>query len=255
MNVKIEPTGGRPRYLQLATTLLHEISAGHYPIGKLLPTETELCKQFGVSRFTVREAVKQLVQMGMVNRQPGVGSRVLALAPITQYTQTMSGITDLRQYAYETSLEIDGQRLLEMTDETTGLADTLDASPGEVWLHVWGLRYTPSHDVPICSTDVYIAPAFRTVANVQGRMTRALYQVLEEQFGLRIKMLHQRIHAVVLDALTAQRLAAEPGSAGLRFERRYLDARDTLVEMAVSVHPADRFSYHESFHRSWQFPA
>src|SRR3546814_18817339 len=111
MTVKIEAAGVRPRYLQLATTLVHEIRSGRYPVGGLLPTEFELCDQFGVSRFTVREAVKQLVQLGLVTRQPGVGSRVLAKAPVTQYPQTMSGITDLRPYAYETPLEIAGQAL------------------------------------------------------------------------------------------------------------------------------------------------
>ncbi|MDM9561288.1 GntR family transcriptional regulator [Bordetella petrii] len=252
MTVKIEAPGGRPRYLQLATTLVNEIRSGRYPVGSLLPTEFELCDQFGVSRFTVREAVKQLVRMGLVTRQPGVGSRVLAEAPVTQYTQTMSGITDLRQYAYETSLEIEGQTLLEVDGE---LADMLDASAGETWLHVWGLRYTEAHDAPICMTDAYLAPAFRAVSGIHGRMTRALYAVLEEEFDVQIKTVHQDIRAVVLDAATARRLAAEPGSAGLRLERRYLDARDALVELAVSVHPADRFSYRESFRRDWQVPA
>lgn len=251
MTVKIEAPGGRPRYLQLATTLINEIRAGRYPVGSLLPTEFELCDQFGVSRFTIREAVKQLVQMGMVTRQAGVGSRVLRQAPVTQYTQTMSGITDLRQYAYETSLEIEGQALLNVDGD---LADTLDASPGETWLHVWGLRYTKAHDAPICLTDAYIAPAFRSVTGIQGRMTRALYAVLEDEFDVQITTVHQDIQGVVLDKALASRLGAKPGSAGLRLERRYMDARDALVELAVSVHPADRFSYRESFRREWQVP-
>jgi len=252
MTVKIEAPGGRPRYLQLATTLVNEIRSGRYPVGGLLPTEFELCDQFGVSRFTVREAVKQLVQMGMVRRQPGVGSRVLSQAPVTQYTQTMSGITDLRQYAYETSLDIEGQALREVDG---ALADALAASPGETWLHVWGLRYTEAHDAPICLTDAYVAPAFRAVSGIGGRMTRALYAVLEEQFDVQIKTVRQEIRAVVLDDDAARRLQAESGSAGLRLERRYLDGRDALVEFAVSVHPADRFTYRESFRRDWQVQA
>ena len=103
---KFESFGSGPRYAQLAKTLLNEIHSSQYSVGDLLPTEYELCAQFGVSRFTVREAVKQLVQQGLVVRQPGVGSRVVARTPAAQYTQTMSGITDLRQYAMETSLQI-----------------------------------------------------------------------------------------------------------------------------------------------------
>jgi len=70
--------GSQPRYVQLAQTLLNEIESGHYPVGSLLPTEFELCEQFGVSRSTAREAVKRLVQLGLVVRQPRVGTTVRA---------------------------------------------------------------------------------------------------------------------------------------------------------------------------------
>ena len=73
------PIRQQPRYLQLAQTLISEIEEGHYPVGALMPTEFELCDQFGASRFTVREAIKRLVQQGMVSRQAGVGTRVLGL--------------------------------------------------------------------------------------------------------------------------------------------------------------------------------
>ena len=63
--------GQQPRYMQLAQTLINEIQSGRFPVGSTIPTEFELCEQFGASRSTVREAVKQLVQLGMVVRQAG----------------------------------------------------------------------------------------------------------------------------------------------------------------------------------------
>src|SRR3546814_19708020 len=104
-------------------------------------------------------------------------------------------------------------------------------------------------------TDAYIAPAFRAVSGAQGRMTRALYALLEEQFDIRIKTVHQAIRAVVLDKAAARRLDVKSGSAGLRLERRYLDARKALVDLAISAHPADRFTYRASFRRAWPVPA
>src|ERR1700760_384684 len=65
--------GQQPRYMQLAQTLINEIQSGRFPIGSTIPTEFELCEQFGASRSTVREAVKQLLQLGMVVRQAGGG--------------------------------------------------------------------------------------------------------------------------------------------------------------------------------------
>jgi DNA-binding GntR family transcriptional regulator len=83
-------------------------------------------------------------------------------------------------------------------------------------------------------------------------MTQPLYQLLEEQFACRIKAVQQEIRAMVLPATLAKRLDAPARSAGLWVARRYMDERDELVEFAVSVHPADRFSYREAFRRDWQ---
>jgi DNA-binding GntR family transcriptional regulator len=238
-----------PRYAQLAKTLLNEIHSKRYVVGDLLPTEFELCAQFGVSRFTVREAVKQLVQQGLVVRQPGVGSRVVAQAPSGQYTQTMSGITDLRQYANETTLHITEAKVLSINAEQALL---LGATEGETWLHIQGLRYIEGQTLPICLTDVYVAPRFRSLTGVKGRMTQALYQLIEKQFACSIKTVQQELRAILLSTALAKRLDAPTRSAGLWISRRYMDERDDLVELAISVHPADRFSYREGFRREWQ---
>ncbi len=127
----------QPRYLQLAQTLIQEIRDGRYSVGDFLPTEFDLCEQFGASRFTVREAVKRLVQMGLVDRQPGVGTRVLAREAVSGYQQVMRQLSDLQQYTADTELEILARDLVEV-DET--LAPVLRAGNGESWLHISALR-------------------------------------------------------------------------------------------------------------------
>jgi GntR family transcriptional regulator len=246
---RVESSLSVPRYVQVARTLFDEIENGRYGVGSLLPTEFELCAQFGVSRFTVREAVKQLVHQGLVVRQPGVGSRVLARRPVKQYTQTMTGITDLRQYASETTLQVTGSQLLHVDG---ALAKLLEVNRGETWLHIEGLRYQDGQTQPICLTDVYVAPRFRSLEGVQGAMREPLYRILEKQFNCTIKAVQQEIRAMVLNAQLAKKLGVSARTAGLWIARRYLDERDELVELAVSVHPAERFSYRESFRRDWQ---
>jgi len=246
---KLESFSSGPRYAQLAKTLLNEIKSGLYSVGDLLPTEFELCTQFGVSRFTVREAVKQLVQKGLIVRQPGVGSRVISQVSASQYTQTMSGITDLRQYATETTLEISAHKVVEVNQE---IAEHLGATPGETWLRIEGLRSVDNQHLPICWTEVYVAPRFRSITGVSGRLARPIYQMIEEQFDCKIKTVHQEIQAIILSAPVAKKLGATARSAGLWLCRKYMDERDDLVEMAISIHPSDRFSYRESFRRDWQ---
>ena len=49
-----------PRYQRVADDLTKHIGTGKYPVGGYLPTEMELCRKYGISRHTVREALRQL---------------------------------------------------------------------------------------------------------------------------------------------------------------------------------------------------
>jgi DNA-binding GntR family transcriptional regulator len=59
----------------------------------------------------------------------------------------------------------------------------------------------------------------------------------------------QEIEATLIDAETARLLKAEPGAPALKFIRRYYVTGRRLVELSVSLHPADRFSYHMTIRR------
>ena len=240
----------QPRYRQVAQTLINEIAAGHYPVGDLMPTEMELCEQFGASRFTVRQAIKQLVELGLVSRQAGVGTKVLGREPKSNYRQVMQGIADLRQYTADTELEIHDQRMVTVRGE---LSATLEASEGENWLRIEGIRRLGDRKAPpICLTEIYIHPAFRSVRDLGGRSTVPIYVRIEEQFGERVMEIQQQISAAALTKRIAGLLDAKPGSPALIVNRSYRNQRGELIEVALSTHPADRFSYSQSFLRDWR---
>lgn len=239
----------QPRYLQLAQTLIQEIRDGRYSVGDFLPTEFDLCEQFGASRFTVREAVKRLVQMGLVDRQPGVGTRVLAREAVSGYQQVMRQLSDLQQYTADTELEILARDLVEV-DET--LAPVLRAGNGESWLHISALRRSGAEPEPICVSDIYIHPAFRALEGIEGSSHVPIYTLIEEQFGEHIAAVQQEIRATLITTAQARWLNVKPKSAALWICRRYLNRREEIVEAAISIHPADRFSYSETFQRDWR---
>jgi DNA-binding FadR family transcriptional regulator len=62
---------------QLVHDLGLAIVQGSYAVGAALPSEAEICKQFGVSRSATREAVKMLAAKGLLNSRPRQGIRVL----------------------------------------------------------------------------------------------------------------------------------------------------------------------------------
>ena len=240
----------QPRYRQVAQTLINEIQAGNYPVGDLMPTEMALCQQFGASRFTVRQAIMQLVELGLVNRQAGVGTKVLGREPKSNYRQVMQGISDLRQYTADTELEIHDQRMVTVRGD---LCSTLEASEGESWLRIEGIRRVGDRKAPpICLTEIYIHPAFRAVRDLGGRSTVPIYVRIEEQFGERVSEIQQQIKAAALTKRIAGLLGARPGSPALIVDRSYRNQRGELIEVALSTHPADRFSYSQTFLRDWR---
>ena len=240
----------QPRYLQLAKTLLNEIESGKYPVGSQLPTEAELCEQFGLSRATAREALRRLVQLGLVVRQPRVGTTVKArTAAAAGYRQSTVDVADLYQYATDTTLAITSSDSVAID---AALAEKLEASPGETWLHLRGLRHAGAQALPICITELWLHPAFRAIKGMQGALKGAVHAAIEEQFGEQISEVDQEIRAVALTRAQAVVLQASPRSPALWVCRRYRNRHGQLVELTESTHPADRFSYSTVLRREWE---
>ena len=241
--------GQQPRYMQLAQTLINEIQSGRFPVGSTIPTEFELCEQFGASRSTVREAVKQLVQLGMVVRQAGVGTTVKAVRSEGGYRQVMQQLSDLHRYTADTVLQILSKETSEVRDPET--CDMLKARPGETWLRIVGLRRSGGSPDPICHTEVWIQPAFRSLVVHESESHVPIYTLIEKQFGERIAQVQQEIRAIAMPSGIAALVNVKPRTPALWLCRRYLNQRGEVVEAAISIHPADRFSYSETFQRDW----
>ncbi|MGE5528470.1 MAG: GntR family transcriptional regulator [Patescibacteria group bacterium] len=67
-------TGRQPKYTKIKEALMDGLRSGRYPVGGVIPTETELMQQFGASRFTVRQALTELVNEGWLRREQGRGT-------------------------------------------------------------------------------------------------------------------------------------------------------------------------------------
>lgn len=239
--------GGLPLYVQLAQTIGDRIASGAYPVGSLLPTEAELGLSFGVSRYTVRQAIQHLRNKGLVSARKGVGTRVQAASTEASYTQSMRSLGELLQYATETRLDV---IRVEEVAARGGLAEALGCRPKKPWIRVAGIRHGAARgEPPHCYSEVYIDEAYRAIAADAGSLRTALWSLIEKRFGETIIEVDQVIEAMVLDEELARLLEAEPGSPALRFTRRYYVTGRRLVELSYSIHPADRFSYRMTIRR------
>ncbi len=237
----------QPRYRQLAQALVNDIRAGRYAVGSMLPTEHMLCEQFGASRFTVREAVKQLVEMGLVSRQAGVGTRVMSAQAQTGYRQVMETIEDLQQYTAETELEILKTDTVDLPERRP---EFQRVRPRQGWLRIEALRRVLNRRLPpICFTEIYLHPAFHSVRYLGGRVSVPVYMHIEQQFGEHIAEVQQQIRATMLTPRLTQLLKAKADLPALWVCRTYSNPRGEAIEIAMSTHPADRFSYSQTFRR------
>jgi GntR family transcriptional regulator len=126
-----------PLYLQIAQELATEIASGSYPIGSQLPTEAALCEQHDISRFTAREALRCLVDRGMIRRKARIGSRVISLFPQPDYQSVAANPDDFVALAAGTQV-VDGEDSIVVADNA--LAQRLGCDSGaEFYLHL-GMR-------------------------------------------------------------------------------------------------------------------
>jgi DNA-binding GntR family transcriptional regulator len=234
------PAVGLPQYALVARALIGDIEAGRYPVGSLLPPELDLCIQFGVSRHTIREAIRRLQDHGLVTRQRGVGTEVRADRIEPRYVQSTTSIPDLLQYVEDTRLVMHASRDV-IADAS--LAALLSCQIGQRWRQVSGHRYAGRGRLPIALTDVYINAAYSGIETLIGTQKVPVYQLIEATYGESVVEVKQTIRAVKIRAADARRLKVKPGSAGLLVTRRYLGQNDRVIEVAVNLHPSERFSY------------
>jgi GntR family transcriptional regulator len=238
-----------PRYASLAEALIADIGRGHYRVGTLLPTEAELQQQYGVSRHTVREATRRLVDMGLITRRAGVGTRVRAQTAEAHYVASLTSIADLFQYTQETRLELLDDRTVVATD---ALAQLLRCEPGQHWHMLRTCRYPLRGKEPISYTEIYVQPQYKDMRNfIGGKKSVNIYKLVEEQYGERIVEVQQEVSAIAIPATEARLLGTRARTPGLRILRYYLGANDRLLSMSINTYPADRFSFSTRWRLEW----
>lgn len=234
--------GSQPRYATVATALAAEILEGKRPVGTLLPTEQELCQRFGVSRSTVRQALRRLGDLGLVAGAQGVGTRVISDHPRGRYVLAVRSATEVMGYAARARLDI---RQRERVEADAALAERLGCEPGSRWVHVAGLRRsTDVQDAPISLCDLYIAEEFADVAESDDLASTPAYRLIAQRRGVPVEAVQQDIGAIALDEAQAAALGVAPGSPGLHIRRQFFAAGGRLLEATTNVHAAaEQFVY------------
>jgi GntR family transcriptional regulator, N-acetylglucosamine utilization regulator len=231
----LRSTGG-PRYLQLRQRLSDAVDQGVLNAGDSLPPEREIATLTNLSRVTVRKAIQNLAQDGVIVQKQGSGSFVASDTP--QIEQSLSRLTSFsedmaRRGMASASVWLERGVFMPSPDEVLALALSPDASVSRI------ARLRTADDKPMAieraalSTDMLPNPML---------VTTSLYEVLG-QAGLRPVRALQKISAINLQKDNAALLEVEPGMAGLRIERTSYLADGRTVEFTQSIYRGDAYNF------------
>ncbi|NLC52294.1 MAG: GntR family transcriptional regulator [Firmicutes bacterium] len=237
-----------PKYIQLKELLEQQIDDGVWSPGEKIPSEAELQQMFGISRTTVRLAIKELIVEQKLVTVQGRGTFVVepkvenTLPELTSFTEDIQekgfqpGSTVLSVTREQASDSVRKALQMEEDGEVLKLARlrTIDGAP--VGLHVAYLNTALLRG----KTDLSIAE------------NESLYSVLERDHGLKICDAQETIEALPADAYRSTLLEVPEGFPLLHLRRiTYLESGEP-VEYVKMWYRADRYRYSVKLRRNKQ---
>ncbi|HXP96259.1 MAG TPA: GntR family transcriptional regulator [Telmatospirillum sp.] len=230
------------RYALVARDISDGIASGQFPVGSQLPTEAVLCERYGASRHTVRSAMRELQEMGLVSRNKKAGTRVEATPSSIGYRISLASIDDLSQFGVDHVRVVrDVQNLVA----DIALAKTLGCPAGTRWLRISSVRLTSvSNDLPIGWTDVYVEDIYPALPDiVRESPTSLVSSLIETRYGRCVAEVRQTIESTVVPEHLIDVLHVKAGSPALKIVRYYFDLTGDMFEVSITIHPADRFTF------------
>ncbi|PWC28226.1 GntR family transcriptional regulator [Teichococcus aestuarii] len=241
MDAAVETFKARRIYLLLRD----RITGGTLPAGTRLPGEPDLAAEHGVSRVTIRRALDQLSNEGLVERRPGVGTFVRGggvLAPtVVDFADVF---THLKEMGRRTEV-----RLLSFgyVLPPAPVAATLGLAPAERAQRAVRVRLMGGE--PFSHLTTHVPERIGTTYSEAEMASQPLLALLERS-GLRVARARQSIGATLAGPEVAQALQVEIGAPLLSLTRLVEDEAGSAVEHLHALYRPDRFSFEMQLQRT-----
>ncbi|HEY8535909.1 MAG TPA: GntR family transcriptional regulator [Vicinamibacterales bacterium] len=226
-----------PLYHQVMTSLRAEIEAGRFAPGDQLPPEDRLVARFGVSRITIRHALRELAEHGYITRRQGRGTfvrnRTLEQGPraLTSFTEEM------RRHGLRCSSQVLESGIIEAPED---VASALNLRPGDPVFRLRRLRLADGSPMGLQTAclPASLVPDIERIdfANL------SLYDVLRERYRLEPARARETHRAIPAPAEDARWLQIAPGSPALAAERLTSLADGRPLEHVAAIMRGDRYA-------------
>ena len=226
-----------PLYYKIKQDILNQIGDHALGAGDLLPSEAQLSAQYNVSRITVRHAINDLIQQGVLFSLRGKGTFV-AHAPIRE----MSGFRSFSEDIIAKWLR-PSSRVLRLTQAPASaeVAAHLHIQPGEPVHQLERIRL--ADDQPVAIETAYLPVSLFPNLN-HFDFSGSLYTVLREQYGVHPAWADAEIQAITATPEVAQALGMHAGEPVLIAHRLTYTEAFHVVEYVVSVYCGSRFTFY-----------
>ena len=234
-NYSLNQKSSEPLYIQLKNKLIENILSGVYKPEEKLPSERALSEDLNISRMTVREALKSLINDGYLYTQVGKGTFVKDIlyeqdTALTGFTEQMQKIgSDVSSKVLEFSLE----------KAPINAMTALEIRPIDLVYKLKRIRYANNKVLAI--ETAYLPADFCNGLEKHDFSKESLYAILRNEYGLKLVLAEQTVVASLADDDECRLFEIEPPGAVLRIKRITRSNLQEPVEYVESVYRGDSY--------------
>lgn len=225
-----------PKYYRVKEMIARRLASGEWGVGAAIPPEPELCKEFGVSRITVRKAIGDLVHEGKLYTIQGKGTFVAERKLPERFAQRAFGLyEDMKRRGLELETRVLRQAVTLADEE---VARALQLSPGAPVHIIVRLRSVGGEKLLLSTT--YAPQALCPDLGRDDLTSGSLYSLLATRYGLSIARGERSIEAVAAGEWEAALLDVNAGSPLLRLDSVAYLADGRPFEYSHALQRGDR---------------
>ncbi|WP_170235506.1 GntR family transcriptional regulator [Verticiella sediminum] len=233
----------QPRFAQVRDAVRADILAGVLPAGGRLPSEAQLCRQYGVSRITVRQALAELQASGLVHTVNGRGSFVSQPRAPGGQGPLVGVLEAMRKRGWKAHGRLLSHSV-QKADAEVALA--LNLPPRTPVGAVTVARYCD--DVPFAVGTTYLAPELAERLAAQDLEHNDVTDVLHRLLGLRTARTRVTVQAVAAQGMVARRLRKPAGAPLLRVLTTGLDYEGQPATYSETYGTPELLEYRVTLH-------
>lgn len=226
-----------PLYRRIAQQIKEEIQAGQWIEGEAIPTEKLLAERYEASRVTVRQAIKVLVEEGLLEKVQGSGTYVKEQKIEHNIFELLSFTEEMRSLDKEPVNKVLHFQMKEPDDHVRRM---LKLSEGEKIFYVRRQRLVD--DVPYVVEDTYL-PVSLFPNLSYGIMTGSKYDYIEKEVGMKIKDSYQEVIPVLPPVDIAEALTIDRSMPVLKIQSYSVFVDGTIFEYSENHFKSDEYKF------------